>query len=443
MSEQAIDLLIEAGWVIPVEPHAVVLGDHAVAVQAGRIVEVLPRAAARAKYRAAETVSRPGHALLPGLVNMHCHAAMTLMRGIADDLPLMQWLSEHIWPAEARVVSAEYVRDGTRLAVAEMLSGGITCVNDQYFFPEVTAAVYADLGMRASVGLIVIEFPSNWAQSSDEYFDKGLAVHDQLKGHPLLRSALAPHAPYTVSDASFERVRLYADQLDIPVHVHVHETAFEVEDAFRQHGERPLARLKRLGLCNPQLIAVHMTQLSDAEIALCAETGVNVVHCPESNLKLASGFCPVEKLRRAGVNVSIGTDGCASNNDLDLLGETRTAALLAKAVAGDAAALDAAGALRMATLCGARALGLDSEIGSIEVGKAADLVTLRLDRFDTQPIFNAISQVIYSSNRRDIDDVWVAGTRKLAAGVLVDIDTAELAARAREWGVRIGAGSGR
>lgn len=441
MNQQSIDLLIEAGWVIPVEPHAVVLTDHAVAVQAGRIVEVLPIAAARAKYRPLETVSRPGHALLPGLVNMHCHAAMTLMRGIADDLPLMQWLSEHIWPSEARVVSAEYVRDGTRLAVAEMLSGGVTCVNDQYFFPETTAEVYADLGMRASVGLIVIEFPTNWARTADEYFDKGLAVHDQIKGNPLLRSALAPHAPYTVSDASFERVRLYADQLDIPVHVHVHETAFEVEDAFRQHGERPLARLKRLGLCNPQLIAVHMTQLSDSEIALCAETGVHVVHCPESNLKLASGFCPVEKLRRAGINVAIGTDGCASNNDLDLLGETRTAALLAKAVAGDASALDAASALRMATLCGARALGLDHEIGSIEVGKAADLITLRLDRFDSLPVFNAISQTIYASNRRDIGDVWVAGTRKLDAGVLVDIDTAELAARAREWGVRIAAGS--
>ena len=443
MSEQAIDLLIEAGWVIPVEPHAVALSDHAVAVRGGRIVDVLPSSLARAKYRPAETVSRPGHALLPGLVNMHCHASMTLMRGIADDLPLMQWLSEHIWPAEARVVGAEYVRDGTRLAVAEMLSGGITCVNDQYFFPDVTASVYADLGMRASVGLIVIDFPSNWARTSDEYFDKGLAVHDQIMGHPLLRSALAPHAPYTVSDEGFERVRLYADQLDIPVHVHVHETAFEVEDAWRRLRERPLARLHRLGLCNPQLIAVHMTQLNDAEIELCAETGVNVVHCPESNLKLASGFCPVEKLRRAGVNLSVGTDGCASNNDLDLLGETRTAALLAKAVAGDAAALDAAAALRMATLCGARALGLESEIGSIEIGKAADLITLRLDRFDTLPIFDVISQVVYASNRRDVADVWVAGTRKLDRGVLQDIDTAELAARAREWGVRIRAGSGR
>ena len=443
MAPQAIELIIEAEWVIPVVPHGVVLEHHAVAVHAGRIVDLLPQSAMRMKYQATQTISRPGHVLLPGLVNIHCHSAMTLMRGIADDLPLMTWLQGHIWPAEAKFVGADLVRDGARLAAAELLRGGVTCVNEMYFFPEVAAAVFSEIGMRAGIGLTVIELPTAWASSADEYFDKCLAVYDQIKGNPLLRPTWAPHAPYTVSDASFERIRMYSDQLDIPVHVHVHETAFEVEDAFAKHGERPLSRLRRLGLLNRNLIAVHMTQLNDSEIAFCAEAGISVAHCPESNLKLASGFAPIEKMRRAGINLALGTDGCASNNDLDLIGEMRTAALLAKAVANDAAALDAASALRMATLGGARALGLESEIGSIEIGKAADLTTLRLDQFDTLPVYNAISQVVYASNRRDVSDVWVAGRRKLDGGVLVDTDTHELALLARAWGERIRAGLGK
>ena len=370
---QAIDLILEAEWVIPVEPRGVVLEGHAVAIDKGRIIDLLPKIEAARKYLAAETVSRPGHVLMPGLVNIHCHSAMTLLRGIADDLPLMSWLQDHIWPTEAKFVGADLVRDGARLAAAELLRGGVTCVNEMYFFPEVAAAVFSEVGMRAGIGLTVIEFPTAWARSADEYFDKCLAVYDQIKGNPLLRPAWAPHAPYTVSDASFERIRMYSDQLDIPVHVHVHETAFEVEDAFQKHGERPLSRLRRLGLLNRNLIAVHMTQLNESEIAFCAEAGISVAHCPESNLKLASGFAPIEKLRKAGINIAIGTDGCASNNDLDMLGEMRTAALLAKAVANDAAAVDAASALHMATMGGARALGLESEIGSIEVGKSADL----------------------------------------------------------------------
>ncbi len=440
---QAIDLILEAEWVIPVEPRGVVLEGHAVAIDKGRIIDLLPKIEAARKYLAAETVSRPGHVLMPGLVNIHCHSAMTLLRGIADDLPLMSWLQDHIWPTEAKFVGADLVRDGARLAAAELLRGGVTCVNEMYFFPEVAAAVFSEVGMRAGIGLTVIEFPTAWARSADEYFDKCLAVYDQIKGNPLLRPAWAPHAPYTVSDASFERIRMYSDQLDIPVHVHVHETAFEVEDAFQKHGERPLSRLRRLGLLNRNLIAVHMTQLNESEIAFCAEAGISVAHCPESNLKLASGFAPIEKLRKAGINIAIGTDGCASNNDLDMLGEMRTAALLAKAVANDAAAVDAASALHMATMGGARALGLESEIGSIEVGKSADLCMLRLDQFDTMPVYNAISQVVYASNRRDVSDVWVAGVRKLESGVLRDFDTQALTANARAWGERIRAGLGR
>jgi len=439
MSEtlQPIDLLIEARWIVPVEPRGVVLENHAVAIDADRIVALLPSADARARYAPRERVVLDEHALIPGLVNAHVHNPMTLMRGLADDLPLMRWLQEHIWPAEAKAIGPEFVRDGIELAVAEMLRGGTTCCNENYFFPDVQAATYRRLGFRAMVGLPVIEFPSAWASTRDEYFDKGLAVHDEFRGEALLGTSFAPHAPYTVSDESFERIRLLSDQLDLPVHLHLHETAHEVEDARRERGARPFARMQALGLVNERLIAVHMTQLTDAEIAACAEAGVAVVHCPESNLKLASGFCPAEKLRRAGVRLALGTDGCASNNDLDMFGEMRTAALLAKAVAADASALDAAGTLRAATLAGAKALGWEDRIGSIEAGKLADLTAIRLDAIETQPLYNVISQLVYAAGRHLVSDVWIAGARKLREGGLVDLDVAELRAVARRWRERI------
>ncbi|MBI2398323.1 MAG: TRZ/ATZ family hydrolase [Xanthomonadales bacterium] len=437
MDQIEVDLLIEAEWVVPVQPHGVVLEQHAVAVHHGRIVALLPVAEARMRYAAREVVARPGHALIPGLVNLHCHSAMVLMRGLADDLPLMTWLQQHIWPTEAKFVGAEMVADGSLLAAAELLRGGVTCVNEMYYFPEVAAATFKRVGLRAGIGLTVIEFPTAWARHAEEYIDKGLALADELKHESMLRAVWAPHAPYTVSDASFEKIRLYSDQLDLPVHVHLHETRFEVEDALRQHKERPFSRLKRLGLVNRNLIAVHMTELSESEIGQCAEAGVSIAHCPESNLKLASGFAPIEALRRAGVNVGIGTDGAASNNDLDLIGEMKTAAQLAKAVAGDAAALDAAAALHMATLGGARALGWDERIGSIEVGKDADLTLIALDQFDTLPVYHPISQIVYASNRRDVRDVWVRGERKLDGGRLTGFDTDRLAASARSWGVRM------
>ncbi len=436
---QAIDLLIVPRWTVPVEPHGVVLECHAVAVDDGRILAVLPAADALARYAARERVDLPGHALLPGLVNAHTHNPMTLMRGLADDLPLMTWLKEHIWPAEARHLGPAFVRDGIELAVAEMLRGGTTCCNENYFFPDVQAETYRRLGFRAMVGLPVIEFPSAWAASRDEYFDKGLAVHDACRGEPLLGTSLAPHAPYTVSDESFERIRLLADQLDVPVHLHLHETAHEVEEARREHGARPFARLQALGLVNERLVAVHMTQLLDSEIAACAEAGVSVVHCAESNLKLASGFCPAARLARAGVNLAIGTDGAASNNDLDMIGETRTAALLAKAVAQDASALGANDALRAATLGGARALGWGERIGSIEPGKEADLVAIRLEDIETEPLYDVVSQVVYAAGRHQVSDAWIAGRRKLAQREPVGMDLAALRAKTREWRSRIAA----
>jgi 5-methylthioadenosine/S-adenosylhomocysteine deaminase len=434
---QACDLLIEAGWVVPVQPHGVALENHAVAVRDGVILAVLPIAQARMQFQPSQVLSRPESVLLPGLVNAHCHNPMTLLRGVADDLPLMTWLEQHIWPIEAQVIGPDFVADGVELAVAEMLRGGTTACAENYFFPDIQAATYSRLGFRALVGIPVIDFPTAWARTQDEYFDKGLEVHDNWRRDPLVSVCFAPHAPYTVNDAAFERVRMLADQLDLVVHCHVHETAHENQASSKQHGMRQLARLERLGLVNDRLMAVHMTDLTDAEIALCAERGVSVVHCPESNLKLASGLCPVRKLELAGVNLALGTDGCASNNDLDMFGEMRTAALLAKGVSGDASALDAASALCMATLGSARAMGLADSIGSIEPGKQADLCLVAMDGLESQPMYRAISQLVYATGRHQVSDVWVAGVHKLADGVLVDIDVAALGAKTRQWQKRI------
>ena len=438
LTPESCDLLIEARYVVPIAPRGVVLEHHAVAVRDGAIVALLPIEEARRLFTARETVTRPESALIPGLINAHCHNPMTLMRGVADDLPLKQWLQEHIWPIEAAIMGPDYVADGIALAIAEMLRGGTTCCNENYFFPDVQAATYKRYGFRARVGLPVIDFPTAWAKSDDEYFDRAGEVHDQWRDDALIATAFAPHAPYTVSDDNFERIRMLADQLDIPVHLHTHETAQEVRQSQEKHGQRPLARLDRLGLVNDRLIAVHMTQLTDAEIALCAARGVSVVHCPESNLKLASGFCPVAKLERAGVTVAIGTDGCASNNDLDMFGELRTAALLAKAVADDAAAFDAASALHAATLGSARAMGFDHLVGSIEPEKQADLACIDLSALETQPLHHVLSQLVYATGRHQVTDVWVAGKPKLRDRILVDMDIDALVANARHWRERIG-----
>lgn len=436
------DLLIHPGWILPVEPADCVLSEHSLAVVNGRIQALLPTPQARQAVQAEREVELPGQVLIPGLVNAHTHAPMTLMRGLADDLPLMTWLNEHIWPAERRWVDAEFVRAGTRLAVLEMLRGGVTCFNDMYFYPAVTAEVAADAGQRAVVGMIVLDFPSRFAETADDYIARGLELHAQYLDDPLVRIAFAPHSPYAVSDQPLGRVQALADELGLSVHVHLHETRDEVEQSLHGHGERPLRRLDRLGLVGPHLVAVHMTQLEPEEIDRLAEAGAQVVHCPESNLKLASGFCPVARLLEAGVNVALGTDGAASNNDLNLLGEMRTAALLAKGVAGSAAALPAAAALRMATLNGARAFGLDREIGSLEPGKAADMVAIDLSDSHTQPIYNPVSQLVYAAGRHQVRHVWVAGRQLVQDGQPTTLDAGSIMSEAHGWAQRIAAGEG-
>ncbi len=434
-----VELLIHADWILPVDAADSVLAHHSLAIADGRIAAVLPRTEAEAQIHAAKSLDLPGHALIPGLINAHTHSPMTLLRGLADDLPLMTWLHEHIWPAEGRWVDQEFVADGTRLALLEMLRGGITCFNDMYFHAEVTARVCAEAGMRVLAGMIVVDFPTRYADNADEYLRRGLELHDHYRDHPLVRPAFAPHSTYAVSEAPLKRVRTLADELGVQIHIHLHETRDEVQQVLHAHGERPIARLDRLGLLGPQLIAVHMTQLEDAEIARLAEAGAHVVHCPESNLKLASGFCPLQDLLAAGVNVALGTDGAASNNDLNLLGEMRTAALLAKGIAGSAKAVPAEQALRMATWNGAKALGLDDDIGSLEPGKAADVVAVDLGDPHTQPLYHPCSQLVYAASSHQVRHVWIRGRQVLRDGAPLTLDPRVIIAAARQWGARIAA----
>jgi 5-methylthioadenosine/S-adenosylhomocysteine deaminase len=409
-----------------------VLTDHVLLVGDGRILGLETRADAREKWPETPVIERPEHVLLPGFINTHTHASMTLLRGIADDLPLDIWLAEHVWPAEERWVSREFVRDGTDLAILEMIRGGTTCFQDMYFFPDEVAAAAAERGIRAVASMIVIEVPTVWAKDVDEYLTRGLEVHDRYREHPLVQTAFAPHAPYTVGDEAFARIVTLANQLETNIHMHVHETAEEVRQA-EDAGMRPLARLDQLGLINPLLNAVHMTQLTDDEISLLAERGVHVIHCPESNMKLASGICPVHKLQQAGVNVALGTDGAASNNDLDMLGELRSAALLAKVGAANASAVPAHQALAMATINGARALGIADETGSLVAGKSADMICVDLSPAACQPVHNPLSQLVYSAQRDQVSDVWVAGRQLYSEQGFTTLDESEVLERTHAW----------
>jgi 5-methylthioadenosine/S-adenosylhomocysteine deaminase len=436
---QTIDLLVFPKWLVPIEPEGVALVEHALAIRDGRIVDILPAAFARQAYQPADTLELPEHALMPGLINGHTHSAMALMRGLADDLPLMDWLGNHIWPAEAAVVSRAFCVDGVRLACAEMIRSGTTCFNDMYFFPDATAEVAAAVGMRAMIGLLLIDFPTAWASDADEYIRKGLDVYEhQIRRQPLLRAAFAPHAPYTVSDAPLLQIRALATEMGLPIHMHVHETADEVNQALAgPDGRRPLARLKALDLLGPDFIAVHMTQLSDEEIADCGRLGLSIAHCPESNLKLASGIAPIARLIAAGANVMVGTDGAASNNDLDLLAETRTAALLAKGASGDPRAVPAATALKLATLNGARALGIDNETGSLAVGKSADFIAIDLSHASTTPVYDVISTLAYAVGRDQVTDVYVAGRALMRNRQLLTLDEPAVLAKAADWRTKI------
>lgn len=436
MTEINADLIIEARWVVPVVPQSVVLENTSVVLRHGKIIDILPSNQASA-YIAAQTIRLTDHALIPGLINLHTHAAMSLMRGLADDLPLMQWLQEHIWPTEGKTVSPGFVQDGTLLAAAEMLSGGTTCFNDMYFYPDAAARSIEQAGIRAQIGLVVLDFPSPYANDADDYLMKGLEARDGWRGNPLITSSLAPHAPYTICDATFAKVITYAEQLGIGIHTHLHETQDEIAQSLAQFGKRPLKRLAELGVLGPNFTAAHCVHVAQEEMESLLAYGSHVAHCPASNLKLGSGIAPISKLLSHEINVGIGTDGAASNNKLDMFAEMRLAALLAKGATQDPTCIPASQALSMATINGAKALGLDDKIGSIETGKMADLVAVKIASPETLPCFDPISHLVYVSGREHVTHTWVGGELRYQEGVYAGMEPTELKEITSEWQAKI------
>lgn len=437
METNAADCLISPGWIIPMSPAGKILKDCSVAIRDGRIAAILPDREARRRFSAAEVYQLPNCALMPGLVNTHGHGAMSLLRGLADDLPLNTWLNDHIWPTEGRWVSEEFVRDGTELAIAEMLLSGTTCFSDMYFFPDQVAQAARQAGIKAQVAFPVLEFPSAWARNAEEYIHKGLALYDELKDEALINIAFGPHAPYTVADDTLQKVVALAGELDAAIHIHLHETATEVEEALAKEGQRPLDKLLAFGALGPQTQCAHMTQVSASDLEALQRTGAHVLHCPHSNMKLASGFCPTQALLDAGVNVALGTDGAASNNGLSLFSTMNLASLIAKGQTGDASALGAEQCLTMATLNGARALDREAETGSIETGKAADMIAVDLSALQSQPLYNPLSQLVYTDCSRQVSHVWIDGRLLVAEGKLQALDHDQLIDKARYWQQKI------
>ncbi len=437
-SRQLVDLIIDADWVLPMTTAAQPWIEYgSLVIDQTRILTVCSQSEAKRLYKSQQQVSLTGHALLPGFINGHGHAAMSLLRGFADDLPLQSWLNHHIWPAEAQHVGEDFVRTGTQLAIAEMLLAGVTCCSDMYFFPNISAQVIADSGIRAQICPPILEFPSAWAQNASEYINKALQVQADFAHHPLIQIGFGPHAPYTVSNNTLEKIIGLADEHNTFIQMHIHETASEVEEAVKAHGERPLSRLKKLGLLSPRLQAVHMTQLTPEEIAWLAATQTSVIHCPQSNLKLASGFCPLPQLLTAEVAVAIGTDGAASNNNLDLLEEIRTASLLSKANSQQADSVNAWQALQLGTCNAATALGLNNKIGSLQPGHQADCMAIDLTAANTQPVFNPLSAIVYAAQSSQVSHVWVNGRILLKDRVLQTLDLTEILAKTHQWRKKI------
>ncbi len=432
-----IDLLINSQWIIPVVPENRIFENCALAIDQQKIVGIFPQTEAARRFEASSVINMDNHILMPGLVNAHGHAAMSLLRGYADDQPLEPWLEEHIWPVENRFLSEKFVADGTKLAMAEMIKTGTTCFADMYFFADSAAEQVRACGMRSQIGFTVFDFPTADGKDADDYIHKGLKLRDIYKDNDLIKIACAPHAPYTVGDETLRRIATYANELDMAVHIHCHETAKEITDSMHLYSARPLQRLDDLGILLPQTQLVHMTQVDKDDIRLIEDNNCHVVHCPESNLKLASGFCPVAELMDANINVALGTDGAASNNDLDLFGELKTAALLAKGVSGNASALDAHAALRMATINGAKALGWQEQIGSLEAGKSADIIAVEVSSLSQKPLYNPASQLVYTNAGSQVTHSWVAGKALMEERKLLTLNEAELIQSADSWRTQI------
>lgn len=441
-SADGADLVIRAPWLLPFSGgldarSAAGIADGAVAIRGGRIAEVGSGTEITSRYTGTRTIELDNHVLMPGLVNAHGHAAMTLLRGTSEDAPLQAWLTEHIWPLEGMWVDEQFCRDGIRIAMAEMIRAGVTCFADMYFFPEIGAEEARNAGLRAQIAFPVIEFANAWSRSSEEGFHKGLGLYDEYRNDPFIDIAFGPHAVYSVTDSDLEKILMYSEELDANIHIHLHENEAELSENTRRYGKSGIHHLHDRNLLGPRLQAVHVTQITEVETALFAEANVQVVHCPTSNAKLASGICPVTELRASGVNVCLGTDGAASNNVLDLLGEARLASLLAKLDQADAAALPATSALTMATLGGATALGRGEQTGSLTPGKAADLIAVDMSAIRHQPLYDPVAQVLHTSSGNSVSHVWVDGRCLLDDGRLTTLDENELLHTAHHWQEKI------
>lgn len=443
-SQVQADLRINAKWIVPIESSLTqtnhVFIDHCILIKDGLILAIEKQS--DCSIPTIETIDLGQQVLMPGWVNAHGHAAMSLFRGLADDLPLMTWLQEHIWPAEGEHVDENFVKQGSELAIAEMIQSGTTTYADMYFYPQQSAEAAIEAGIRAVCFTPVLDFPTNYAQNANEYIRKAVECNDRFNNHPmneqgLVQIGFGPHAPYTVSDEPLKEITILADQLDMPVQIHLHETAFEVSESLEKFNKRPTQRLADIGFLNERVSCVHMTQINDSDIQILQKTGASIVHCPESNLKLASGFCPISKLSEAGIPLAIGTDGAASNNDLDMFSETKTAALLAKGISQDASSIPAIEALTMATLGGAKALGIDEVTGSLKPGKAADIQAINLNTLSSQPIFDPISHLVYCAKSTQVSHVWVNGKCLLKEGKLKTLNEEKLISQAKVWATKI------
>ena len=426
------DHIIHGRWVIPCE-NSEVLENHALVLLQGKILDVLPSKKASQEYSAPVVERFSSHALLPGFVNAHTHIGMNLFRGLADDLSLMDWLHHHIWPAERAWVSHELVYDASLLAAAEMIRSGTTCFNEMYFFLQATAQAADHAGLRGQIGITVIDFPTAWAKNVDEYLDKGLGFYEEYKNHERIGCTLAPHAIYTVGEETLVRIQRLAEKHRLRINMHIQETQEEIVLSLAKTKKRPLRRLHDIGLVTPDLIAIHLSQINEEDLEILRQGKPQLVHCPESNMKLGSGVCPVHSFHENDLNVALGTDGVASNNDLDMISEMRSAAFLSKVTTLNPQSLPATAALRMATLNGAKALGLDKVIGSLRAGKAADFIAIDLGGLETQPLYHPNSQIVYSASRQQVSDVWVAGKRLMKKRKLLTLDEKELLKKAKYW----------
>ncbi|MAR99939.1 MAG: N-ethylammeline chlorohydrolase [Nitrosomonadales bacterium] len=436
-NKKKVSTIISATWIYTSNSKNELLSNYSIVIKNDKIIDLVLQDEVFEKYEANEVYQLTDHIITPGLINTHTHVAMSLFKGFADDLPLQDWLNNYIWPAEKKFVNSQFVKEGSILALSEMIKSGITTYNDMYFFPDSTAEASKDLGIRSNIGLVVLDFPTNYASDPEDYLAKGFNFRDKWRNEDLISTSIAPHAPYSVSDKAFNLINTYSEELDINIHIHLHETILEIEDSIEKYGITPIQRLNNLGIIGPSMIAAHCVHLNEQDLSILTSNKVNIVHNPSSNMKLGSGIADVTKMLKQNLNVSLGTDSSASNNRLDIIEEMRLAALLIKGKTKSPELLSAVQAINMATINGAKALGLDSLIGSIEINKKADLISIDLNSITAQPIYNPLSTLVYSSSRSDVDYVWINGDIKLKDKKLINIDEDKIIQIAKKWQTKI------